>query len=250
MTGADGETETYELFYWPFLPGRGEFPRLVLEDAGVDYVDVARLPESEGGGMPALMAMREDAGAAVQPFAPPILRVGDLVIGQTAVICEFLAERHGLAPDSEPGRLAARQLMLTLLDVVDEAHDTHHPLTSALAYEEQEEAAAVAGRAFAGERLPGWLDYLERIASKSDHWLIGDRATYVDLALFQLVEGLDYAFPRAMAAHASRADAVLAIRDRVAARPRLAAYLASERRLPFNEDGIFRRYPALDKPSG
>ena len=40
----------YELHYWPRIQGRGEFVRLALEQAGAEYVDVARGPKSSGGG--------------------------------------------------------------------------------------------------------------------------------------------------------------------------------------------------------
>jgi len=246
MVEQHSEGGRYELVYWPFLQGRGEFVRLVLEDAGAPYVDVARLPQSQGGGVQAVLDMRRDAAPGLRAFAPPYLRAGDVVLGQTAVICDWLAARHGLAGANEVQRLAARQLMLTILDVVDEAHDTHHPVASSLYFEDQRDAAIAAARAFTRERLPEWLDYFETIAPRGGHWLLGDRASYVDLALFQLVEGLEYAFPAAMARHASRAPAVLAVRDRVRARPRIASYLDSPRRLPFNEDGVFRHYPELD----
>jgi hypothetical protein len=42
---------------------------------------------------------------------------------------------------------------------------------------------------------------------------------------------------------------LLALRERVRELPRIAAYLASGRRMPFNQDGIFRRYPELDAPT-
>ena len=245
MTAAHKGDARYELIYWPFLQGRGEFVRLVLEEAGADYVDLARLPESDGGGVQAVLALRDGAGARHAAFAPPYLRAGDLVIGQTAVICDWLGERHGLAGDGEAARLASRQLLLTVLDAVDEAHDTHHPVAAGLFYEDQKDAARDAARAFTGERLAQWLAYFDECASAGG-WLAGDALTVADLALFQLVEGLEYAFPRAMARVAPDAPAVLAIRDRVRERPRIAAYLASDRRIPFNEDGIFRHYPELD----
>ena len=245
--GADkGGDRPYELVYWPFLQGRGEFVRLVLEDAGVAYVDVAREPEGHGGGVE---AVRDAGGAgtgALTPFAPPVLRAGARVIGQTALICGWLGERHGLAPADEAGRLAARQLMLTILDVVDEAHDTHHPIAASLYFEDQRDAAIAAGRIFSGERLAQWLAYFEGVAPPEADWLLGAQASYADLALFQLVEGLEYAFPNAMRRLAPQAVRVHAIRERVRRRPRIAAYLASPRRIPFNEAGVFRHYPELD----
>ncbi len=245
MTGS-----CYELFYWPFLPGRGEFVRLVLEDAGVPYDDVARRPEADGGGVAAVVAMRSPPGRGGGPFAPPVLRVDGRVIGQTAVICAFLGERFDLAPPAEAGRLVARQHLLTVLDVVAEVHDTHHPVTASWTYEAQRAEAAAAARAFVDVRLRQWLDYFERVLVDGGRWLCGAQPSYADLALFQLIEGLHYAFPRAMAALAGEAPHVGEVRARVAARARIAEYLASARRIPFNEDGIFRHYPELDLVPG
>ena len=239
--------EIYELVYWPGIQGRGEFVRLLLEDAGAPYVDVARRPESQGGGVACIDGWRAGAQPGRLHYAPPILRCGALSISQTAVICDWLGERLGLSPPDEERRLAARQMMLTVLDVVDEAHDTHHPISGTLYYEEQQSAALAAARAFVRVRLPGWLDYFERsIERNRGDWLLGRELTYPDLGLFQLVAGLEYAFPRAMARLKETVPRVGAVHARVAGRPRIAAYLGSPRRLPFNEHGIFRHYPELD----
>lgn len=243
------ETVLYELFYWPALQGRGEFVRLVLEDAGASYADVARLPAEMGGGVHQVVEMRRGADeAGMLPYAPPILRAGELVIAQTAVICDYLGHEHGLAPEDLPGQLAVRQLQLTIMDVVAEAHDTHHPLATSMYYEDQKDAAKVAASAFTSGRLPSWLGYFEKVLARNPggEWLVGESATYVDLSLFQLVEGLSYAFPNAMSGLTSEIPRVIGVRDRVRERPGVAQYLASDRRIPFNEDGIFRHYPELD----
>ena len=237
----------YELYYWPHIPGRGEFVRLVLEDAGVPYVDVARRPRAEGGGVGAVVEMRKGAGVPLRPFAPPILRAGELVLAQAALICDFLGRRHGLAPEDESGRLAALQLQLTVADVVHEVHQTHHPIAVGLHYADQREAARRAGRAFVADRLSEWLDYFEDVLDRAGTgWLVGDAASHADLGLFQLLEGLAYAFPRAFAAREGDFPKLAGLRERVRARPRLAAYLASPRRLAFDEEGIFRHHPELD----
>ena len=236
----------YELHYWPGIQGRGEFVRLALEEAGAEYVDVARRPESEGGGPRNLARVMHALTPA--PFAPPILVAGTLVISQTANILLFLGGRHDLAPRDEAGRLWVNQLQLTVTDLVKEAHDTHHPISGNLYYEDQQDAAKASAKAFRQERMPKYLGYFERILSggEAGGWLAGAALTYADLSLFQVVRGLKYAFPLAMASLASKLEATLALSERVAQRPRVAAYLASERRIAFNEDGIFRRYPELD----
>lgn len=238
---------TYELFYWPGIPGRGEFVRLVLEDAGADYVDVARRPEAEGGGIPAIRRILDDDLGQTPGYAVPMLRHGALVLSQTSNICLYLAGRHGLVPDDETGRLHANQLQLTLQDLTVEAHDVHHPIGMGLYYEEQKEAALRAAEQFRTVRMPKFLGYFERVlAQNGGRSLVGPETSYVDLSAFHVLAGLAYAFPRAFEALRPTIPGLLALSDRVAARPRLAAYLASDRHLAFNEHGLFRHYPELD----
>ena len=232
----------YELYYWPGIQGRGEYVRLALEDAGADYADVAR----SGRGMAAMTRIME-ASSGTPPFAPPFLKAGQLVIGQTANILLYLGPRHGLAPKAEAGRLWVHQLQLTVTDLVAEIHDTHHPLGPSLYYEDQRQPAKKRTDEFWSERVPKYLGYFERLLqSHGGHHLTGRRATYVDLSLFQIVEGLRYAFPRRMKAFERSIPGLVDLHDRGAARPNIKAYLASDRRIAFNEDGIFRHYKALD----
>jgi glutathione S-transferase len=232
----------YALYYWPFIQGRGEYVRLALEDAGADYSDVAR----SGNGMSAMMKMMEGR-KGTPPFAPPFLKAGSLMIGQTANILLYLGPRHGLAPKAEAGRLWVHQLQLTITDFVLEAHDTHHPLGPSLYYEDQRQPAKKRTEEFWKERVPKYLGYFEGLLQGSaGAYVTGRRATYVDLSLFQIVEGLRYAFPKRMKAFEPEIPGLIELRDRVAERPNIKAYLASERRIPFNEEGIFRRYKELD----
>jgi glutathione S-transferase len=239
----------YELYYWDGIPGRGEFVRLALEEAGADYVDVARLPKRQGGGTAGLMRFIEDQSVQRPPFAPPYLKAGKLIIGQTANILQFLAPRHGLVAKDEASRLWAHQLQLTIADLVTEAHDVHHPLSSGLYYEEQKREALKAAPHFRGERIPKFLDYFERVIRNNrggrGH-LVGNRLSYVDLSMFQLLGGLCYAFPKTMQRLRRRYPRLVALSQYVPTRPNTAAYLASDRRLSYNEHGIFRYYPELD----
>src|SRR6266568_9565702 len=231
----------YELYYWGSIQGRGEFVRLALEEAGMGYVDVARTE----GGEERMLALLDEEGLAYPPFAPPFLKAGKRLIGQTANILLFLGEHHDLAPKSEAGRLWTHQLQLTLADLVGEAHDTHHPIASGLYYQDQRREAKQRAADFIANRLPKFMDYFERVLATNPSGpahLVGRRLTYAALSLFQIVAGLHYAFPNAMARVARRYRHVMALHARVAARPRIAAYLASERRLPFNQQGIFRHY--------
>ncbi|MCA6110500.1 glutathione S-transferase [Bradyrhizobium cenepequi] len=232
----------YQLYYWPDIQGRGEYVRLALEDAGADYDDVAR----GAGGTSAMMAMME-AGKGTPPFAPPFLKAGKLVIGQTANILFFLGARHGLAPKAEAARLWVHQMQLTIADLVLEVHDTHHPLGLTLYYEDQKAPAKKRTAEFWKERVPKYLGYFEEIvAANGGAYVTGRRLTYVDLSLFQIVEGLRYAFPKHMQAFEENVPRLIELRNRVAERPNIKTYLASERRIPFNEQGIFRRYKELD----
>jgi len=232
----------YELYYWP-IQGRGEFARLVMEDAGVDYVDVAR----DKGGMARMMRVVHGGARELLPFAPPFLRAGRLWLAQSALIASFLGERLGLAPGGEPARLVARTLMLTIADLVNEVHDTHHPIATDKYYEQQKPAAKQRAASFRKARLPKFLRYLERNLERArGGGFFGGKTTYVDLAAFQIVEGLTFAFPRAFAKQRRSVPRLLALHARIAARPRIAKYLASDRRIPFGEEDIFRRYPELD----
>jgi len=237
---------SYELYYWPGIQGRGEFVRLALEEAGADYVDVARQP-SKSGGVPAMMKFLDGTRVKHPPFAPPFLKAGQLVIGQTANILFYLGARHGLNPRNEAGRLWTHQLQLTLADFLVEIHDTHHPIAGSLYYEQQKTEAKRRAQDFLKNRAPKYLGYFERVlASSGGPYLNGRKLTYADLSLFQIVAGLRYAFPRAMARFERRLKQVIQLHDRVATRPRIARYLASPRRIAFNMQGIFRQYRELD----
>ena len=248
MAAATVRRMSYQLHYWPGLPGRGEFVRLALEATGAAYVDVAR-GTSPSQGLPAMLALMNDSQAAHRPLAPPFLVDGALVIGQTAAILHYLGPTLKLLPRNEGLRAWTQQIQLTIADMVTEAHDTHHPISTALRYEDQQPEALRRARAFCTERLPRYLAWFEQIVQRNPagpRWLVGGRLSYADLSLFQLVAGLQYAFPTAAGRVLAGTPGVLGLCGRVAALPRVAAYLGSPRRLAFNEQGIFRRYPELD----
>jgi glutathione S-transferase len=236
----------YELYYQPSIQGRGEFIRLSLEDAGADYVDVARAPNF---GRPGIMKFIEDPSLERPPYAPPFLKAGRLLISQTANILQFLAPRLRLVAKSEANRLWANQLQLTIADWLHEAHDTHHPLGNALYYEEQTVEAKKRAAIFTSNRMPKILGYFERILklnAKGGDFVFGKKVSYVDLSLFQMIEGLRYAFPKTMTKLEPQYSRLIVLHDRIITRPRIAAYLSSSRRLPFNRQGIFRHYPELE----
>jgi glutathione S-transferase len=239
----------YELYYWPEIQGRGEFVRLALEEAAAPYVDVALVPEQEGGGVPALLRVLEDRDLPCPPFAAPFLKAGGQLIGQTANILLFLGDRLRLAPRSAAAQRWAHQLQLTVEDFLVEIHDTHHPVGGGLYYEEQRPEAKRRSKAFREMRLPKFLGYFERVLKSNpagDRHMVGARISYVDLSMAQVVAGLRYAFPLASRKALRSCPRLRALHDDVFSRPRIERYAASGRRLAFNNDDIFRRYPELD----
>ena len=232
----------YELYYWPTIQGRGEFVRLALEEAGANYIDVARGSKQHGAGVPAMLELLNGKTVERPPYAPPFLRAGNLIIGQTANILLFLGGRHALAPRTEAGRIWTHQLQLTIADLVTEIHDTHHPIAGSLYYEDQRAEARRRAADFVTTRAPKFLGYFERVLERNsagDTHLVGARLSYADLSLFQVVTGLRYAFPRTMARLEKRVPRVIALHDSVADRPRISAYLASPRRLTLAKRGSF-----------
>jgi len=239
----------YELYYWPGIQGRGEFVRLALEDGGADYVDVALVPEEQGGGVPAIQRYLDGDDIKRPPFAPPFLKAGRQLIGQTPNILLFLGGRLDLAPRDSAGRLWAHQLQLTLADFIVEIHDTHHPIGSGLYYEQQKPAAQRRTRDFLANRVPKFLGYFERVLERNatdGPGMVGNRVTYVDLSMAQVIAGLRYAFPNASREALRTRPRLRTLHDAVFARPRIKRYVASGRRLAFNNDDLFRRYPELD----
>jgi glutathione S-transferase len=232
----------YELFYWPAIQGRGEFVRLVFEALDLGYRDVGR--EADDG----FERVSQQLTAKFPAYAPPVLKIGDAVIAQTSNICLHLAKKHGLISTDEEIRLHANQVQLTLQDFLQEIHDTHHPIAVGLYYEDQKEAARRCARFFRENRLPTFLSYFEKAAEATPgDFLLGDELSYVDLSMFQVLEGLAYAFPNAYNRYEGEVPELTRIRGRVRSKSRIENYLASSRRISFNEDGIFRHYPELDQ---
>jgi glutathione S-transferase len=238
----------YQLYYWNSIQGRGEFVRLALEEAAADYVDITR-HEGSGMGTEAMFQLMESGAEKTPPFAPPFLKDGDLLISHVANILFYLGPKLGLAPADAALRYTANGLQLTITDFISEVHDTHHPISTGLYYEDQKAEAKARSAAFISDRIPKYLGYFERVLQRNSAGplhIVGDEISYVDLSLFQVIEGLNYAFPNAMKSYAERYIGLAALHAAVRERPQIVAYLSSPRRLAFNEDGIFRHYTELD----
>jgi len=239
----------YTLYYWPGIQGRGEYVRLALEYAGAQYVDTALVPEKKGGGVAALERYLSGRGVPRPPFAPPFLKAGRLLIGQSTNILQYLGRHLRLAPREEAGSLWTHQLQLTIADFIVEIHDTHHPIGGGLYYEQQKAPAKARTREFLANRLPKFLGYFERVIERNPAravGMVGARLTYADLSMAQVIAGLEYAFPKAMRKAMPKYPRLRALADHVFSQPRIARYLASRRRLAFNNDDLYRRYPGLD----
>ena len=237
----------YKLYYWPHIQGRGEYVRVALEEGEADYVDVARLPESEGGGRAAVARVLQEVAHTHPPFAPPLLKAGKMIISHTANILQYLGPRLNLVPKAEAQRIFAHGLQLTITDFVREAHDVHHPIANSLYYEDQKAEALRRSGHFKSERLTKFTNYFETVLARSGgRYLLGQKLSYVDLSIFQVMASLNYAFPQAMAGLRVKIPRLCELHDAVAARPRIARYLASPARLPFSTHDLMRHYPELD----
>lgn len=247
----------YELIYWPGIPGRGEHIRLALEEAGASYKDVSNASKD---GINATLAQISDKNVGDEhnppPLAPPVLKHGDLTISQTPNILMYLGPRLGLVPahDSDAdGIYHVNALTLTALDgLSNEAHDTHHPISTGKYYEDQKDEAKAKSIDYLNVRIPKFLGYFERVlhgeASGGGEFLYGGKLTYADLVLFHTLDGVSYAFPKHMAKvkKSGKYDVVFALYDRVKARPNIAKYLESDRRQKYGM-GIYRHYEELDQ---
>jgi len=237
----------YELYYWPHIQGRGEYVRLALEEGEADYVDVARLPESEGGGRPAVARLLQDTSNMHPPFAPPLLKAGERIVSHTANILQYLGPRLGLVPKAEAQRVWAHGLQLTITDFVREAHDVHHPIANSLYYDDQKTEALRRSGHFRNERLTKFLNYFESVIARGGgKYMLGKSLSYVDLSMFQVMASLNYAFPKALSGLSAKITRLNALHDLIAVRPRIARYIASPARLPFSTHDLMRQYPELD----
>ena len=182
------------------------------------------------------MAFLERDDIPYSPFAPPFLKDGDVLIGQTAAILLYLGDRHGLAPSDAAKRLWVHPIQLTIADLVREAHDTHHPLSGALYYEDQKPEALRRAKHFREARIPKFLGWFERILARNPEGaghLVGSALTYADFSLFQIVEGLVYAFPRRMRRTLGEVPRLEALHQAIARRTRTIRRVEDEPLSPF-----------------
>lgn len=265
----------YNLIYWPDIPGRGEFIRLALEEAGAEYVDTAKVEGGIDEVMAHIKGEKPDDNTNPPIFAPPILKHGDLVISQTPNILLYLGPRLGLVPSAadDPDALyKVNELALTALDgLSNEPHDCHHPIASELYYEDQQEEAKRKAEHYVKTRLPKFLGYFERVlnskASGEGPYLYAGKLSYADLVLFQVcsapclapialriradmrqcLDGLKFMFPKAMAKldKEGKHSKLFELYDAVRQRPKIKEYLEGPRRQKYSS-GLYRYYEEFD----
>jgi len=248
------KTGEYVLYYWPGIPGRGEYVRLVFEYAGVPYRN-----ESDPGNI--VSTIYKTSTASHPPaFAPPVLKLpSGRFIAQTGAILIHLAPKFGLygtkiGEEGEEERSAINQLVMTVTDLTAECHDTHHPIAVEDYYDNQKEAAIARAKNMRVNRLPKFLGHFQHVLESNPEakenggtYLIGSTTTIADLAVFHLLDAVSFAFPKRIAALKATGNYknLFALRERIANEKNIKEYLASDRRLPFGE-GVFRYYPELD----
>ncbi|MCJ1328883.1 hypothetical protein MMC10_005560 [Thelotrema lepadinum] len=252
----------FELLYWPTMPGRGEFIRLPLEATGVAYNDVCNEQKSGMGQLSKLIDSSSTSDSDGNPvaFAPPVLRVTgagkdgtSLVIHQTPAILAYLAPQIGMVPEDDAGAAAyVAQIALTALDLNNETHDTHHPVGVSLYYEDQKDEALKKAKDFRENRIPKFFSYFERVLKGNEkdgkgQYLVGDKLTYADTTVWQVLDGLYFAFPKEIAAREKEYPLLIgSFYPKFKQEKGIKDYLASDRRLPYSM-GIFRHYPELDR---
>ncbi|MCB2067741.1 MAG: glutathione S-transferase [Erythrobacter sp.] len=231
-----------ELWYWPEIPGRGEFIRLFCAAGEIDYVDMARVENADA------LVEHMHALEGMRPFAPPYIVDGDVVIGQTPLILQYLSDREGLGSGEMEVDLKLFQLQMDIADFVQEVHSVHHPIASELHYADQMAEAFDRAQNFRANRLPKYLIHFDNaLAANGGPFSLGQQWSHVDTSLFQVMEGLDYMFPNYMAAMQGSWPYLEGLQGAVPEIDGLADYLASEERIEFNENGIFRHYEELDE---
>ncbi|XP_013395749.1 glutathione S-transferase [Lingula anatina] len=230
------------LYYWP-LAGRGEFVRLVFEEAGVPYKEIndvellsknfkkIDLPPSEDFSFPC--------------FAPPVIKKGDFVLSQTPVICEYLGKKFGLYPDGgEEEEYHARQFNLTIHDFIADGRLAFHGRNHTESYYTQKEETQTYIDFFVKNRLPKWLRNLEHLlnANYGKHggkgYAIGTKMTYVDLALLHVLRATESQFPAPWEELKGSFPLCREFKERMSQRPNLAAYFKSDRCRPFEGNSM------------
>jgi len=253
----------YELLYHPGIPGRGEFIRLAFEAAGVPYTDVANDQKNGYDTVRKICMNQQEESIDGNPpvFCPPCLRVpgagqdgkSALVISQTPNILFYLGERIGMVPEGdEVAKYYVNQVALTALDLNNEVHDTHHPIAVMKYYEDQKDESLKKATDVRENRIPKYLSYFNRVLkhnqpSGNGKYLVGDRLTYADTTVWQLLDGCFFAFPKEMAARTKEyPDLLVTFYENIKTEHGVKEYLRSERRLKYSM-GVFRHYPELDR---
>jgi len=232
--------DMWQILYWPAKDadgkvaagaGRAEYLRVLFEEAGVPYQDVT-------AGLRAFFWQNLEA----QPYpalAPPAIRKNNFILGQTAVCAKRLAMEFGFYPTDEDDAAHAEQIVTTVHEYIAEGRSAFHPVKNTMSYHDQKEEAKPYIAAFKADRLPRYMTNFERFLKANrggGGFFVGDSLSYVDLQVMVMLQVTRSQFPDAWEA----LDAKL-LKDHLAqmeARPRIKAYLLSDRKQPFAGDSM------------
>jgi glutathione S-transferase len=198
----------YKIIYFQGR-GRAEVMRLIFAVAGVDYTDE-----------------RVDFGAglaAVKPLAPfgqlPLLEVDGKMLCQSNACARYLARQFKLA-----GKTDLEQAQADM--IVDCLEDALKPIFAFTFETKDETKKAEQKKKFLEEQLPQHLTYLDNLLKKNhggDKFFVGTELTWADLALINYLSWIDIAEGSARLAKYPK---VKALRERVEALPKVAAWIA------------------------
>ena len=202
----------YRLFYWE-KRGRGEQIRLLLNELGQEYEDVY-VPMNEE-----FMKLKRQGPGTLYFGSVPMLEDGDFKLAQGPVIMNYLGRKHGLMPaDLQPA--AKTEAMVV------GAEDMRMAYFRLLGDGREEKQAKFVGGAWNDRWLSAWSGLIE--LNGDTGYLVGSTLTQADLAVWDALDAIITWIDGATFASFAR---VQKFYESIKARPAIASYLASDRRI-------------------